>query len=271
MRGKLRKLVVTTLAVGPAMLAAAAPAGGTRISFVSCPIVRDTRSVPCWIADYQGDRYYLTIQSDVSAVVQPPMLGHQVLVEGVVSADPAVCGGIVLSPVRLSVMPERDANCNTMLPVDERYTIDFNPRPPGPSGGRLAFDPPPAAAAGAGAAPRQPAPTPQGPQSIDLHFDFDRGVSFRHPGDLMGVVQRARQVGAKRMRITGVRGAHRLTDGTVLREAETIGQRRAQEVAGLLAGAGLDLPATIEWADATAEADGIDDWQSRRVTVVLTP
>jgi hypothetical protein len=192
-----------------------------------------------------------------------------VLVEGVVSADPAICGGIVLSPVRLSVMPERDANCNTMLPVDERYAIDYNPRPPGPSGGRLAFDQPPAAT---GAAPRQaPPPPPQGPQSIDLHFDFDRGVSFRHPGDLMSVVQRARQVGATRMRITGVRGAHRLSDGTVLRESESIGQRRAREVAGLLAGAGLDLPATIESADATAEADGIDDWQSRRVTVVLTP
>jgi hypothetical protein len=73
------------------------------------------------------------------------------------------------------------------------------------------------------------------------------------------------------MQITGVRGAHRLSDGTVLREAATIGQRRAREVAGLLAGAGLDLPASIEWADATAEADGIDDWQSRRVTVVLAP
>jgi hypothetical protein len=267
MRGRLRPLLVTTLALAPAVLAAAPPAG-TRISFVSCPIVRDTRSVPCWIADYRGDRYYLTIQSDVSAVVQPPMLGHQVLVEGVVSADAAICGGIVLSPVRLSVMPERDANCNTMLPVDERYTIDFNPRPPGPSGGRLAFDPPPAAA---NATPRQPPPPPQGPQSIDLHFDFDRGVSFRHPAELMGVLERARQVRATRMQITGVRGAHRLSDGTVLREAATIGQRRAREVAGLLAGAGLDLPASIEWADATAEADGIDDWQSRRVTVVLAP
>jgi len=27
----------------------------------------------------------------------------------------------------------------------------------------------------------------------------------------------------------------------------------------------------IQWIDARAEADGIDDWQSRRVTVTLTP
>ncbi len=144
------------LALGPALLSAAPPPG-SRISFVSCPIVRDTRSVPCWLSDYDGDRYYLTIQSDVSAEVQPPMLGHQVLVEGVVSAAPQICGGIVLSAVRLSVMPERDANCNVQLPAEDRYTIDFNPRPPGPSGGRLAFDPGP----GAPAAP----PPPQGTQS----------------------------------------------------------------------------------------------------------
>ena len=86
--------------------------------------------MPCWISEYDGDTYYLTIQSDVSAAVQPPMLGHQVLVEGVVSDAPSICGGIVLDPVRLSVMPERDASCNTMLPADDRYTIDFNPRPP---------------------------------------------------------------------------------------------------------------------------------------------
>ena len=85
---------------------AAQPEPGERISFVSCPIVRDTRSVPCWLSEYGGNTYYLTIQSDVSAEVQPPMLGHEVLVEGIVSGTPPICGGIVLEPVRLSVMPE---------------------------------------------------------------------------------------------------------------------------------------------------------------------
>ncbi|HET8695955.1 MAG TPA: hypothetical protein VFO94_00630, partial [Gammaproteobacteria bacterium] len=131
-------MTLAALALAPALVAAGAKPG-ERLNFVSCPIVRDTRSVPCWLTEYQGELYYLTIQSDVSAEVQPPMLGHQVLVEGVVSDKPRICGGVVLEPVRLSVMPERDANCNTLLPADERYTIDFNPRPPGPSGGRLAF------------------------------------------------------------------------------------------------------------------------------------
>jgi hypothetical protein len=259
---------VAPIALGLALgssLALAAPPPGERISFVSCPIVRDTRSVPCWLSEYEGDLYYLTIQSDVSATVQPPMLGHQVLVEGIVSDKSPICGGIVLEPVRLSVMPEQDRNCDTLLPADERYTIDFNPRPPGPSGGRLAFAPDPAAPRAA------PAPAPQGPQSIDIYFDFDKGVSFRHPANLSEIMRVARQIGATRMTVTGFRGAHRLSDGTLLRESPATGQRRAEEIARLLAGAGLNLPAVVDWADGESEADGVDDWQSRRVRVVLTP
>ncbi len=258
----MRKLLPLAMAFSAA-LAHAAPPAGERISFVSCPIVRDTRSVPCWISDYQGDTYYLTIQSDVSAEVQPPMLGHQVLVEGIVSDAPQICGGIVLEQVRLSVMPERDADCNAMLPADERYTIDFNPRPPGPSGGRLAFDPVPGAST--------PPPPPSGPQTLPLYFDFDKSVSFRHPGALVNILDVAAKVGATRMKIAGVRGAHLLSDGTLLQEAPTIGQRRAEEIAGLLQGAGLAIEAEVTWLDGTADADGVDDWQSRRVTVELLP
>ena len=110
-------------------------------NFVSCPIVRDTASVPCWLAEYDGELYFLTLQTDVSAPVTPPWLGHRVLVEGIVSTEPRICGGIVLKPVHLSVLPERDASCNTMLPAEERYNLTFEPpRPPGPSKGRLAFD-----------------------------------------------------------------------------------------------------------------------------------
>ncbi len=244
-----------------AAVAQAAPPAGERISFVACPIVRDTRSVPCWISEYAGDTYYLTIQSDVSAEVQPPLLGHQVLVEGVVSDKPAICGGIVLEPVRLSVMPELDASCNTLLPADDRYTIDFNPRPPGPSGGRLAFDPAPGTTT--------PPPPPTGPQTINVYFDFDKTLSFRHPGTLVNILDVAAKIGATHMKITGSRGAHLLSDGTLLRESAAMGQRRAEEVAQLLRGAGLQIETSVEWND--AEADGVDDWQSRRATIELLP
>jgi hypothetical protein len=243
----------------------AQPEVGERISFVSCPVVRDTRTVPCWLSEYQGETYYLTIQSDVSAAVQPPMLGHRVLVEGVVADAEPICGGVVLEPVRLSVMPELDANCNTILPADERYTVDFNPRPPGPSAGRLAFAPDPDA-------PRpEPPPKPEGRQVVDVYFDFDKGVSFRHPGELTSIINLARQLPAARIEIVGMRGAHRLSDGTLLRESDGVGQRRAEEIAGLLEGAGLDLPAEVSWIDGEAEAGGVDDWMTRRVTVILTP
>jgi hypothetical protein len=264
MRNTYRRSILSALVLAP-LATSAEPQAGERLSFVACPIVRDTRSVPCWLSEHDGELYYLTIQSDVSAAVQPPMLGHQVIVEGVVSDAPRICGGVVLSPVRLSVMPELDANCRTMLPADDRYTVDFNPRPPGPSAGRLAFAPDPAAP------PRAPAARAQGRQAIEIYFDFDKGVSFRHPADLLAILERAREIGATRGSVTGVRGAHLLTDGTLLEESPSIGQRRAEEVARLLAGAGLTVPLSVDWQDGKPDADGIDDWSSRRVTVVLEP
>lgn len=242
----------------------AAPETGERISFVSCPVVRDTRSVPCWTSDYEGDTYYLTIQSDVSASVQPPLLGHQVLVEGIVTDEDAICGGIVLDDVHLTAMPELDANCNTMLPADDSITIDFNPRPPGPSAGRLAFQRDPSTQP-------PPPPPPTGPQTFELYFDFDKGISFRHPGILVGILDIADKLEPSRMQVTGVRGAHLLSNGVLLQESDNIGQRRAEEVAGLLADAGIDATPEVTWIDATPDADGIDDWQSRRVTVTLLP
>lgn len=264
MPARYHTVLLSALGILPTVIAAQ-PQAGERISFVSCPIVRDTRTVPCWLSEYDGDTFYLTIQSDVSATVQPPMLGHQVLVEGIVSDAPPICGGIVLEPVRLSVMPELDANCDTLLPADDRFTIDFNPRPPGPSAGRLAFAPDPGARAAA------PPPPPEGPQSVDMYFDFDKGVSFRHPGELSSILNLANRLPARKVTITGVRGAHRLSDGTLLRESANVGQRRAEEIAGLLQGAGLSVATEIDWIDGEDEADGIEDWRTRRVTVALTP
>src|SRR5581483_7358256 len=70
-----------------------------RKNFASCPIVQDTKTVPCWLSEYKGELYYLGIQTDISADFHPPYLGHKVLVEGVISNEPRICGGIVLKPV----------------------------------------------------------------------------------------------------------------------------------------------------------------------------
>ena len=84
-------------ALSAASLAAEEPTA--RRNFVACPIVRDTASVPCWLAEYQGELYFLTLQTDVSSPVTPPWLGHRVLVEGTAAPNrPRICGG---SKVRL--------------------------------------------------------------------------------------------------------------------------------------------------------------------------
>jgi hypothetical protein len=241
----------------------AAQADGERLSFVSCPIVRDTSTVPCWLAEYAGELYYLGIQTDVSADFHPPYLGHQVLVEGVVSDAPRICGGIVLDPVKTSVMPELDGSCNVRLPAEERYTIDFNPRPPGPSGGRLAFQAP---------APEKTVPAPPfETREFLLTYDFDRRIGFGHPRQIMAIAEYAQAVKAKRVRVHGSRGAMLLSDGTLLTESEAIARRRAEQIAHLLEGVGVEAAIEVDWTSEPAAADGVEDWRSRSVSVAVEP
>lgn len=236
-----------------------------QLNFVSCPIVRDTASVPCWLTEYQGKTYFLTIQSDVTAPVTPPWLGHQVLVEGTVSNEPNICGGVVLNPVHLSVLPERDASCNTILPAEERYNLTFEPpRPPGPSGGRLAFD--------SGPAPAPSAANPRLPREFVVSYSFDGLIAFNHAGLLSQALSFARAANAKSIEIVGYRGAVRLSNGQTMVEEAAIAQRRAEQVASLLRGANLTTPEyKIRWQDASAEADGVDDHLLRRVVITVRP
>ena len=213
-------------------------ADGPRKNFVSCPIVRDTVSVPCWLAEDDGELYFLTIQSDVTSPVTPPWLGHRVLVEGAVSAEPRICGGIVLKPVHLSVMPEPDASCNTILPAEERYNLTFEPpRPPGPSKGRLAFDNAPA--------PARPSPAAlPSTKAFVVPYHFDGLVGFNHARVLTDVLEFARAVNARDIEIVGYRGAARLSNGQVISEDTDMGKRRAEQLAMLLQGANLKSPST---------------------------
>jgi outer membrane protein OmpA-like peptidoglycan-associated protein len=234
-------------------------------NFVSCPIVRDTPTVPCWLAEYHGELYYLGIQTDVSAEFHPPLLGHQVLVEGTIKDGPRICGGIVLEPIKISPMPELDGTCNTILPAEDQYTVPFAPRPPGPSGGRLAFDPPP------GAARQAPAP-PTGAQEFVLYYDFDVLVGGRHSSVLSRIYDYASSLPNSKIAITCHRGAILLSDGSLLTEREDLALLRAQEVAKLLHGAGLPADAMrVEGSAELAPAKGDHDWQQRRCTVRVEP
>jgi len=239
-------------------------ADGARTNFVSCPIVRDTASVPCWLAEYNGELYFLTVQSDVTSPVTPPWLGHRVLVEGTVSAEPRICGGIVLKPVHLSVMPEADASCNSMLPAEERYNLTFEPpRPPGPSKGRLAFD-------NAPARPQPPQSAVPASKEFVVPYDFDALVGFNHARVLTEILEFARAANAREIEIVGYRGAARLSNGQALTEDADIGRRRAEQLAMLLQGANLKSPSyTVTWQDDSAKATGVDDYAIRRAVVTV--
>ena len=265
-RGLIRRRALPLAACIVSVAAVCAAADPSRKNFVSCPIVRDTASVPCWLAEYDGELYYLTIQSDVTSPVTPPWLGHRVLVEGAVSDEPRICGGIVLKPVHLSVMPEPDASCNTMLPAEERYNLTFEPpRPPGPSKGRLAFDnaPPPAAAK------TSPAALPVA-KAFVVPYDFDALVGFNHARVLTDMLEFARAVNAREIEITGYRGAARLSNGQLMSEDADMGKRRAEQLAMLLQGANLKSPIyKVTWQDESARATGADDFAIRRAVVTI--
>ena len=91
---------------------------GQQRNFVTCPVVRDTKTVPCFMAEYDGEIYFLAMQQDIQAEIYPPQLLHEVLVEGTVQPGPRVCGGVPLKPIKLSVLPEVNPACNTILPAE---------------------------------------------------------------------------------------------------------------------------------------------------------
>lgn len=258
----LRRADVAVIALFASVSISAAPP--THRNFVACPIVRDTSTVPCWLAEYKGETYFLTLQTDVSAPVNPPQLGHRVLVEGVVSDEPRICGGIVLKPVTLSVLPELDSSCSTMLPAEDRYNLTFEaPRPPGPSKGRLAFAQDPATPR-----PERAAVEP-GPRTFVIQYDFDNLIGFRHGGQLSQIRDFAEKTKATRIEIAGYRASSLLSDDSVLTEREGIGQQRADQVASLLKDAGLGaLAFDVRWRDAP-RPDGVNDAALRRIEVTV--
>ena len=75
------------------------------VTFVACPIYRDTdsgRKSGCWLADDPATQ----IRYDVSAAPMKSLLGKKILVEGIVSNDSNACGGVPLRPVRTSILDE---------------------------------------------------------------------------------------------------------------------------------------------------------------------
>jgi len=163
-------------------------------------------------------------------------------------------------------MRELDQSCNTLLPTNPQYHI-IGRRGPGPNTAESALRRPP---------PPPPPPEvtpPYLPRTFKLTYDFDSELASRTIGEALKAVQYAQAVQAKRITITGYRGATLLSDGTLAVEIESIARLRAEELANTLRR--LRPPASTElqlkWKTKPESADGVTDPERRRAEILVTP
>ncbi len=237
---------------------AAAAAMGQQRSFVSCPIVRDTKTVPCFLAEYDGEVYYLGIQQDITAAFHPPQLKHEVLVEGRVAEGPRVCGGIPLQPVSISVLKEVNLSCNTLLPPEPGVEAPAAPRGPGPSSKPLEIN-------------RAPRESLTGRQEFTALYSFnDDYLDFAGGRVVTEAAAYAKRITASSVKIAGYRATTLLSNGDRLTEKAGLAERRAQNIATILGGLGVS-GVTVEWKSEPEPGDGRTDPSRRRVTILVSP
>jgi hypothetical protein len=224
---------MTRIAVSLSLLAQILTAQETR-NFIACPILRDTKTVPCWLAEYEGEIYYLGVQPDAGGSASAPQQAHEVLVEGTVKPGPKVCGGIPLSPVTISVLPELNRGCNTVLSAKDEIEAPPAEKP-------------------------QLELSAEAPFALDFEFDSDR-ISAQG----MRVIERVAAAHPTRVEVTVSRGSVLLSDGRTLTETEATLSRRANKIAAALAALGMpasSVSVQVEPAPSTA----------RRALISVTP
>ena len=280
----MRTTVTTLLSLGlvSAAVATELKPPPTQRNFVACPVVLDTEDVPCWIAEYEGERYFLTVQTGRSrGVVFSPQLMHKVLVEGTLTDEPRMCGGLVLKDVKLSVMEyEVSPECNTILPGDGYRTT--GPRPIGPDG-----DPPGDRKSTAVPLPRDPEQTPaaiavrlermaanreRGEFVIPYYFDSNYLPFPVEQATVDQAADYAAMVNAGRVEVVGYRGAVILSNGEVMTEREGLAELRARTVANILHDFGVPKETlVVSWVDEPQHQGGVRDYEKRRVTITVIP
>jgi hypothetical protein len=211
------------LATAALTFAAAQAQAQQPLAFVACPMLRDTATVPCWLAEYKGELYYISAQG-ADAGASPPALGHQALVEGAPTGETR-CGGKVLGGLHVSVRPDRSA-CDTIIPASEAF--------------RIAEEPTASAPAAAGSAPAPPPEERKGTQRFEVFYDFDGQFASRGAAVIAEAAAYSKANPKAEVHVTGFRAAVKLTGGAVLTEDETIGIRRARELVDTLVTLGLE-------------------------------
>lgn len=252
------------LAVLSAATLAAEPGPGTHLNFLSCPLLHDT-TPNCWTARYAGETYFIGAERGPAESYLPQMK-HQVLVEGVVTDEPRICGGRVLRPLRVSVMPELDLSCDApVLPADGLT-------PPTPPARGSA---PPAARASevlgpVGSFMRTPEPQPPFTDR-EFRIDFDFGTDIivdQMQRRVIEILTYARTARASRLVITGHSATTLLSNGERLAEPHGLGEQRARKIADVFANLGTPRERMqVDWAESSEAPDGRTDATRRRVSV----
>ena len=238
-----------------------------QIVFVGCPILRNT-ALPCWLGEDHGELYYLGPQGDLTAKFYPPEFQHKMLVEGEISDAPRICGGIVLKPVKVSVLPDLDVTCNVTLPA-AGFADPPNNRGPGPSGAR-------------GTAPKPP-PRPEpvvytAPfivRNFDVRFNADSERLWMEAQSAIEAAAHYADVAeARRIDITGYRAVTRLSNGQNYVERADMAKRRAEAVEQALRTLGVPVKTrlTIGWRAGAVPSSALKPGpDGRRVSLTVVP
>lgn len=227
-------------------------------NFVACPIVRDTSTVPCFLAEDEGETYFLGIQQDITSDFHPPQLKHEVLVEGQVAPGPRICGGIPLKPLAISVLKEVSLACNTLLPAEPGIDAPAALRGPGPS----SRHPEPAA---------PPRESLSGAHEFNVLYAFDNDyLDFAGNRVVTEAADYAKRIGAQTAKVAGYRATTVLSNGTRLVEKTDLAEKRAQSIGTILRGLGVSN-VVVSAKNDPEPGDGKADASRRRVTILVSP
>lgn len=249
---------------------------GPRVNFIACPIYMDSEPTPLWFTRYQGELLFVRAQQNSSGRVRAPQLGHQILVEGVISDEAPIGGAKVLNPVNVSILQELSPECNEWLPAQDGVAVKFAKKPPGPgnSGGDRQYGMDRLWAlvdrlddADYVANPKVKAER----KEFRVEFDFDSETVVAYP--LVGAaVLFAKDVNAASLEITAYRGSVRLSNGEVVNENEFVAVARARNIENIVRDYTLPkgTKVTVRWVNDPAPATG-EDYGNRHATIVITP
>jgi len=231
--------------------------------FIACPIYRDTdagRKSGCWLVDEaaSGQRF------DISRAPTKPDWNHEVLIEGVRSKlQDEACGGIVLDPVRVSVLP--GACTRRVLPAETfpGRVFVLPPRNLRPL-----------------SEPRKPVGPPYPRRRFFLFFDFDRSFLVYQLDDFL-LDQAATYILAAHPRkviVTGfaATGASQVS-GRTLAEHGAVATLRAESIAESLRRLGVPAEKLVVRSRTGAspvdveDADGVVEASRRRVEIDALP